>query len=70
MADQHMNPDDAARAFQLLRARQALGFHWGTFQLTDEAVDQPVLDLARALATRDIPSKRFLAARPGQIWAG
>lgn len=70
MAEQHMNPDDAVRAFQLLRAKQALGFHWGTFQLTDEAVDQPALDLGRALAARDIPSKRFPAARPGQIWSG
>lgn len=70
MAEQHMNPDDAVRAFQRLRAKQALGFHWGTFQLTDEAVDLPALDLGRALATRDIPSKRFLAARPGQVWPG
>lgn len=70
MTDQHMNPNDAAQAFQLLGARQALGFHWGTFQLTDEAVDKPAIDLDRALAKRAIPPSRFLAARPGQSWVG
>ncbi|WP_244491319.1 MBL fold metallo-hydrolase [Bosea sp. Root381] len=70
MADQHMNPDDAVQAFRLLGARQALGFHWGTFQLTDEGVEQPALDLSRALARRAVPNDRFLVARPGQSWVG
>jgi L-ascorbate metabolism protein UlaG (beta-lactamase superfamily) len=70
MADQHMNPDDAVRAFQLLGARQALGFHWGTFQLTDEGVEEPSLDLTEALVKRAVAASRFLAVRPGQSWAG
>lgn len=69
MKDQHMNPEEAVRAFQLLGARQALGCHWGTFQLTDEGVDQPAIDLAAALAANAIPSDRFVAARPGQVWS-
>lgn len=68
LADQHMNPDDAVQAFRLLRADQALGFHWGTFQLTDEGVERPALDLRLALAKRGIPNNRFLAMRPGQTW--
>ena len=70
MAAQHMNPDDAVRAMRILRARQALGYHWGTFQLTDEAVDRPASDLAAALARNRIPARRFLAMRPGQSWTG
>lgn len=68
MKDQHMNPHEAVRAFELLGARHALGCHWGTFQLADEGVDQPMIDLAAALAARGIASSRFLAARPGQSW--
>ncbi|MCO6403644.1 MBL fold metallo-hydrolase [Aurantimonas endophytica] len=68
MKDQHINPEEAVRAFQLLGARQALGCHWGTFQLTDEGVAQPAQDLAAALQARDIPPGSFVAARPGQVW--
>ena len=39
MKHQHMNPDDAVKAFQLCGAEQALGHHWGTFQLTTEPND-------------------------------
>jgi L-ascorbate metabolism protein UlaG (beta-lactamase superfamily) len=63
-----MNPEDAVRAFQILRARSALGFHWGTFRLTNEGVDQPPRDLAAALRARGIAAQRFTAMRPGQVW--
>lgn len=68
MADQHMNPEDAARAFALLGAKQALGYHWGTFQLTDEAVESPAEDLGTALGRAGIAPERFIAARPGLVW--
>nr|WP_305123178.1 MBL fold metallo-hydrolase [Roseomonas sp. GC11] len=69
MADQHMNPADAVQGFRLLGARQALGYHWGTFKLTDEAVGRPLADLAAALAASGVEPERFLAARPGQVWS-
>ncbi|MBU8540972.1 MBL fold metallo-hydrolase [Falsiroseomonas tokyonensis] len=68
MADQHMNPADAVRGFGLLGARQALGFHWGTFRLTDEGIEQPPADLAAALREEGVDPARFLAMRPGQVW--
>jgi L-ascorbate metabolism protein UlaG (beta-lactamase superfamily) len=64
-----MDPADAVRGFRLLGARQALGYHWGTFQLTDEAVDAPPADLATALGEHVVEPARFLAVRPGQVWA-
>ncbi|WP_082145470.1 MBL fold metallo-hydrolase [Microvirga massiliensis] len=68
MAPQHMNPEEAVRAFRILEARSALGFHWGTFRLTNEGVDQPPQDLATALRNLGISHQRFIAMRPGQIW--
>ena len=69
MAPQHMNPEEAVRGFELLGARQALGYHWGTFRLTDEGLESPASDLAAALECRGIPAARFLALRPGQVWS-
>ena len=67
MAGSHMNPDDAVQALELCGAARALGHHWGTFRLTNEAVEQPALDLTAALAARSVPPERFAALRPGEV---
>jgi len=67
MVSQHMNPDDAAQAFQLCGAEAALGHHWGTFQLTTEAREAPPEALAAALQQRGIAADRFRAMRPGEV---
>ena len=67
MRDQHMNPDDAVQAFEFCGAKRALGHHWGTFQLTNEAIDAPRSELAAALAARNIPAERFVALQPGAV---
>ena len=46
MAPVHMNPAEAAQAHLDLGARQSVGMHFGTFQLTDEPIDAPVQALA------------------------
>ena len=45
----HMNPQDAFQAHVDLQARRSLAIHYRTFQLTDEARDQPELDLHHAM---------------------
>jgi L-ascorbate metabolism protein UlaG (beta-lactamase superfamily) len=67
MSDQHMNPAEAVEALELVRAARAVGHHWGTFKLTNEAIETPRLDLAAALAARNIASARFKALQPGEV---
>lgn len=68
MAAQHINPEEAVRIFRDVGASQALGIHWGTFQLTDEAREEPIEGLAIALAQSSVPADRFVAAVPGQVY--
>ena len=68
MRAQHMDPQEAVRAFADLGAAQALGYHWGTFRLTNEGVERPLAALADALATTGTPPERFRAMRPGEVW--
>lgn len=68
MAAQHINPAEAVRIFRDVGAGQALGVHWGTFQLTDEGRDAPRLALASALSAAGLPSGRFVAAHPGAVY--
>jgi hypothetical protein len=49
-------------------AEAALAHHHGTFQLTDEAIDAPVMALGEALDQAKIPRERFLALKPGQVF--
>jgi L-ascorbate metabolism protein UlaG (beta-lactamase superfamily) len=41
MRGQHMNPEDAVRAFGALGAARFVAMHWGTFKLTDEDLLEP-----------------------------
>lgn len=68
VAAQHVDPDDAVRIFLDVRAKRALGIHWGTFRLTDEAREAPRLALANALSTAGISPRRFVAAEPGEVY--
>ena len=67
MINSHMNPDDAVKALALCGAPIAFGHHWGTFRLTNEAVEQPANDLTAALATHGVAAERFAALRPGEV---
>lgn len=46
----HMDPEEAVAAHRALGARFSIGMHFGTVQLTDEAVDEPEARLAAAAA--------------------
>ncbi|TCR69810.1 MBL fold metallo-hydrolase [Bosea sp. BK604] len=68
MGDNHMNPEEAVKVMLSLRAEQALGHHWGTFQLTDEGIERPPEALKLALAQAGLPEERFRPMQPGLSW--
>jgi N-acyl-phosphatidylethanolamine-hydrolysing phospholipase D len=72
MAAQHMNPAESVQAHRDLGARQSLGMHWGTFQLTDEPLDQPPRELAAARAAAGMAEPDFFTLAVGQTrwWPG
>jgi L-ascorbate metabolism protein UlaG (beta-lactamase superfamily) len=41
MQPQHMGPEEAAHAWEILGARRLVAMHWGTFKLTDEPMGEP-----------------------------
>lgn len=66
MRDQHMDPDEAVRAHLDLAARTSVGTHFGCFQLTDEGIDRPLLDLDAARRRHRVSPDRFRALETGE----
>ncbi|MDP2080693.1 MAG: MBL fold metallo-hydrolase [Pseudotabrizicola sp.] len=69
MRGQHQNPAEAVEGFLMSGAAHAIGHHWGTFQLTDEAREAPLVALNAALSARQIAPNRFRPLAPGDVWA-
>lgn len=68
MQDQHVNPAEAVQIFKDLGCKRALAVHWGTFQLTDEALDEPPRALIEALQAQNVDGQDFQALAIGQTW--
>jgi len=68
MQHQHQNPDEAVRGHKLCGADFTLGHHWGTFQLTNESIDDQLTFLAQARKDHDVGADVFRELRPGQFW--
>ena len=43
----HLDPEEAIKTFIDLEADKAVSMHWGTFILSQENVDDPVIDLKK-----------------------
>lgn len=59
MAYAHVDPEEAVRAHQVLGAKTSLAVHFGTFQLTDEPIAEPLERLGAALEAAGVPRSRF-----------
>lgn len=66
MEANHMSPEDAVRAHQVLRPVTSIGIHFGTFPLADEGERQPIEELVRALNGINDSSFEVLAFGEGR----
>jgi L-ascorbate metabolism protein UlaG (beta-lactamase superfamily) len=62
----HCTPADAVTIHREVRARQSVAMHFGTFRLTDEGIDEPLLALAAARANQGVPEAEFTALDFGE----
>jgi len=66
MRNQHVNVEEALKIHADLGAKRSLGVHWGTFELTDEALDEPPRQLARQRAAQGLGEDEFFALAIGE----
>lgn len=68
MRYQHVNPEEAWRAFRDLGARIMIPMHWGCFDLTDEPVDLAPRVLAEILEREGGDRERVRTLAVGERW--
>lgn len=66
MQQQHVNPDEAVRIHLDLEAKRSVGVHWGTFSLTDEALDLPPQALGEACRAQGVADDDFFLMAVGE----
>ena len=66
MKDQHVDPAEALQIHRDVGARRSLGIHWGTFELTDEALDEPPERLAVARREQGLAEDDFFVLAIGE----
>jgi L-ascorbate metabolism protein UlaG (beta-lactamase superfamily) len=69
MRPQHIDPAEAVDAHLVLGAKTSIAIHFGCFDLASEGMLAPVEQLTQALATRKLPSERFLALEHGESFS-
>lgn len=66
MRSAHLDPEEAVRAALVLRARRALGIHFGTFDLSDEPLDEPPRRFRDAAAAQGFGREAAWVLRIGE----
>ncbi len=62
----HMNPEEAVAAFRALNAHMMVPIHWGTFKLTDEAMDEPPTRARAAWRAAGLPPDGYRQLAHGE----
>ncbi|HEX8653692.1 MAG TPA: MBL fold metallo-hydrolase [Allosphingosinicella sp.] len=69
MMGSHVDPAEAWRIFEILNPTAALGVHWGTVQLTFEAIGDPPRRIAALRRARSVPPGRFVVTEVGRSFS-
>ncbi len=62
----HMTPEEALQAFEDLQATTMIPVHYGTFDLSDEPIDEPLQRLAREIDRKAIPASSVATLAIGE----
>jgi N-acyl-phosphatidylethanolamine-hydrolysing phospholipase D len=62
----HTTPEEALRVFTDVRARTIVAMHWGTFDLSDEPLDEPPRRLRAAARAMNLPDERVWVLAHGE----
>lgn len=62
----HLSPQEAVQAHVILRSKQSLAIHFGTFQLADEDIQSPIVELQRSLEANQLCPDCFWILKPGE----
>jgi hypothetical protein len=68
MKDMHVDPKEAVLIHIETFSSYSLAMHFGTFQLSDEGLDEPLHDLELAKQEMQIENDVFIALKPGGSW--
>ncbi|EIW65767.1 hypothetical protein TREMEDRAFT_46031 [Tremella mesenterica DSM 1558] len=63
---QHTDPEGATRMVMQMGVKRAVGVHWGTWLMSDEAYNQPPIDLAKARQLLGVSEETFRVLPVGQ----
>ena len=66
MKASHMDPEEAVRAALDVRARRAIAMHYGTFDLSDEPLDEPPQRFRAAAAAQGLAAEDAWVFRIGE----
>jgi L-ascorbate metabolism protein UlaG (beta-lactamase superfamily) len=66
MKQQHVNPEEAVRIHRDVQAKQSIAVHWGTWDLSLEALDAPRTALPAALDAAGVARDEFALFRLGE----
>jgi len=66
MKSQHVDIEEALRIHADVGAKRSLGIHWGVFELSDEAIDEPPRKLAEVRNAQGIPEADFCTIAVGE----
>jgi len=66
LAQYHANPEQAVQIARDVNARNIVGMHWGTLNLSDEPVDEPIKRFAQAAQANNFQSNAVWPMKLGE----
>ena len=67
MSRQHVDPAEAVKVHRDIGSKQSMAIHWGTFELTDEALDEPPKVLEAEMKKANLPQEQFAVVKHGEM---